>query len=257
MRLLRLIGRGWRLSSRATMVLIVVAMLGLNLATLTVSALNAAVSGVLSAANITTVAARFAADKARLATERDVARKAAREAEAKAARALARRSERKAAIKASRKVVRDLSQKVAFRAERRAIRETASVFAEALPFLGIAVLAASIGFEVKDACDTARDMKAMQAALDTEGDPEGARERVMKEFDCVKEFGDQVRIPTRDEIWDAAVTSPGRAWAAARDYYDDLPSVSFSDGFERSYEWLTGWGKSLLDLAGLGDEVNP
>ncbi len=250
MRMLRFLGRTWRLSSRAVMVLIVAGMLALNLATLTVSAISAVVSETLSAVGISTVAAREATKKLELKKERDAARRAARKAEQKLAVKTAREAEIKAAAATSRRMAREITEGVARRARARAIRNSASVFGESIPFLGVAVITASLALEIKDACDTAQDMRAMQAALEADGDPVLARERAERQFDCVQEFGDQVRIPTRAEIWDAIVNSPSQVWDTARASYDDLPEISFS----RAYDWVIASGALLIESIDLGGD---
>lgn len=248
MRLVRLLWLTLRFSTRTIMALIVVLMLLFNLATLTISAVSAAVSTALSGVGITTVAAREAMEKLQLRQELASAQRTARSAEARLARSYAREAERKAAAATSRRVSHEITEGVVRRAQRRALRNSTSVFGEAIPFFGVAVITASIALEIKDACATARDMRAMQAALDADGDPVKAREQAESSFDCAKEFGDQVRVPTRAEIWEAIVKSPSQVWEAARATYDGLPDVSFSGIYER----VLAGGARLMDGLGMG-----
>ncbi len=46
-----------------------------------------------------------------------------------------------------------------------------------------------------------------------------------------------LRVPTRDEIWNAILASPGAVWSGVQNIYANLPDVDFSG----SFEWLISW----------------
>lgn len=175
-------------------VLALVISLGFNLAALTISGVFTATSAVLSSAGLSTVAAREAAEK---------------------------RAQRKATGKIARETARSVRTRVA----KGAARNIASVGGEAIPVAGVAVIAAALAFDVKDACDTARDMAGLEAALDAETDPDAARQSAMLAFDCrsiVPSFED---LPDRETIFSTVQTAPREAWQGAVAQFDDLTEM--------------------------------
>lgn len=59
-----------------------------------------------------------------------------------------------------------LTNKIAKRTAKSAARSLSSVALEAVPYAGIAVLAASLGLDLKDACDTMKDIDDLEMSLD-------------------------------------------------------------------------------------------
>ena len=68
-----------------------------------------------------------------------------------------------------------------------------SMVAEAVPYIGIGVIVAVTTLEVRDACDTMKDLHELNVAFNPEtATPDGAREV------C------GTRVPTKEEVWAAA-----------------------------------------------------
>lgn len=167
--------------TRGVLAGLLVLSLSLTVLSLTVSGVQVALSGALSAAGVTTLAAR------------------------EAAAAQTRRM-------AARRVTQETSQRVSRRVARGVARNSASVFAEAVPVLGVAVIAGALAYEVKDACDTARDMAGLAAAAGTDGDPEAAFAAASAAFDCTDVIAEAATLPDRDAIWRTMSAGPGQAW---------------------------------------------
>ncbi len=141
-----------RFFSRTTLLLLLLASLALNVATVTVGGVFTAVSAAVGAVTgASTVAARAAAKST-------------------------------AQVATTQAAVRSTSRRVSARAARTAARGSASALAEAVPFLGAGAVAASVALDIADACATARDMHLLEAAVLPDAD--------MGEFSCTREFGD-------------------------------------------------------------------
>lgn len=215
-----------RWTRRFALLGVVVALLVLNAATLTVASVNAAVAGALTAVTgIQTVAGSLRADKAGLAQKNTrLARK--NEAMAKAAR--------------SRAVARTRSRAIVSRVQRRiargAVRNVGSVAAESIPMAGIAVVLGVTALELKEACDTTRDLEALAAEL---GDPAPAD-------DSTTVCG--LTVPTREQIATRIAGNTSALWQDARIWLDDaghrLPSLPEAADWGRdicqriSWDWL-------------------
>lgn len=71
-----------------------------------------------------------------------------------------------AAVQAKRKAAtRRFGTRLANRTKRVAVKSIASIPAEAMPFLGVAVLIAATGYELYAACETMRDLDELYMAL--------------------------------------------------------------------------------------------
>jgi hypothetical protein len=193
-------------------VLVFVASLALNFSVLTVSGIYGTASAALSGIGVTTVAAREA-------------------------------SARFAARKARQKIGRQTTENVTRRAQRGAVHSVTSAGGKSIPVIGLAVVAGALVFEVKDACDTAADMAGLQAALESEGDPELARQRAKDTFDCKemirKELPEFTDLPTRNDLWAEIRERPAAAWASAKRNMLELPD--FSENYASSMARITVW----------------
>ncbi len=169
------------------------ASLTLNIAMVTMNGVYAAVSGAVSAVGVTTVAAREAAQRV-----------------------------------ATRKAARTTAQRVTRRTMVRSTRNVTSSFGEAVPVLGVAVIAGALALEAKDACDTLEDMAALTAVVEGDDDPDLAERAARDAFDCRDALGEAIDVPSGSEIWAGVLASPGKIWAGAEELYDDLPSFSIS-----------------------------
>lgn len=183
--------------------LVLLASVALNIATVTVSGVYTAVSSVASAVGLSTVAAREASEKI-------------------------------AARRASREVVRKTSKRVSSRMAKAGARNVATSFGEAIPLVGVAVIAGGLALEVQDACDTARDMAGLEGALDNIEDPEMGQKQAMEDFDCTELIPESEDLPSAEEIWAGMLAAPGKAWAFASGYISELPELDLSGWTERA-----------------------
>jgi len=251
-RLLRLLWRTLGGLWSVLMMLIMAASLALNVAMTVVPAVAAAVAGVVEAVTGATTlrqrtAARTAAlesratrataeaqteRRARLAATSRADRAAAEAAEARAARQVTYRGARRTAAEA----VADTSDRLARRTARATARSLGSVAGEAIPVVGIGVIAAATAWELHDACEMMKEVRELDVALnpDRAVPPEAAEVCGMK-------------APTRAEIWAAVASSPGAAWSEAKEFYADLPDLSLEGswrvgvyGFTALYDWAFG-----------------
>lgn len=248
--------------------LMFLASLAFSIATLTVTSVYKAASAALSGMGIVTVAAREAGEKMALQrslqnAERKAAqeaadklavrssleqaeRKAAQEAREKLAlRQSLERSERVAATRhrqteAVRAIGLDTAERAKHRAQRSAARNISSAAGEAIPFVGVAVIAGALAFEVRDACQTARDMAGFEAALLSDTDPQTEREAAMEAFDCAAMIREEIPtyedVPSKEEIWKEVLSAPGKAWERAKEIGMDLENYNWSGLTELMWE---------------------
>ncbi|MEQ9695094.1 hypothetical protein [Shimia sp. SDUM112013] len=195
--------RIFRWTSKSLLTLLLLASLTLNIATVTISGVYTAVSSAASAVGLSTVAAREASQKI-------------------------------ASRKASREVVRKTSKRVSSRMAKSGARNVATSVGEAIPLVGVAVIAGGLALEVQDACDTARDMAGLEGALDNPDDPAAGQRQAMQSFNCADLIPDVEDLPTTKELWAGMLSAPGKAWSAASGYIEDLPAIDISGRSERA-----------------------
>lgn len=111
-------------------------------------------------------------------------------------------------------VVRETTRRVATRTARGATRSAASVFGEAVPAAGIAVIVGAAAWELKDACDTLKDLHELDLAMS----PEDANPS-----DVDKVCG--LKVPSKEEVWTTVKSSPSDAWNGAKEMMPDLPDM--------------------------------
>ncbi|MDU9002795.1 hypothetical protein [Sedimentitalea todarodis] len=200
-------------------VLALVASLAFNVATLTVTGVYAAASSALNAVGVTTVAAREAGER------------------------LTRR-------KAAQKIGRETTKRVSRRVQRGAVRNISSVAGEAIPVVGVAVIAGALSLEVKDACDTAADMAGLEAALAAEADHETARQLATDAFDCTAMIREQLpdfeELPSGEELLRIVTTTPQAAWDAAAEYYDGLVAPDWSTRASEARDAFREWANETF-----------
>lgn len=107
------------------------------------------------------------------------------------------------------------TDRVSTRAVKAATRNTASMAGEALPYVGVAVIVGVTALEVRDQCETIRDMTALRRSFDLTAGPSEDELTVCS-----------MKVPTREELWAAALDAPGKAWAFAKDVTPDLTELS-------------------------------
>ncbi|THD73242.1 hypothetical protein E7681_11095 [Thalassobius vesicularis] len=111
--------------------------------------------------------------------------------------------------------VEDTAGRIGRRTAAGAARNAGSVVAEAIPFAGIAVVLGVTAWDLKDSCDTMKDLHELELAFvpGTEADPEATEV-------C------GLAVPSTEEVWAAVRSSPTVAWKAAKGYLPDLPELS-------------------------------
>ncbi|WP_154664685.1 hypothetical protein [Gemmobacter nectariphilus] len=111
--------------------------------------------------------------------------------------------------------VHDTNGRIARRTATAATRNASSVVAEAIPYLGIAAMLAVTAYDLKDSCDTIKDLHALDVAIDP-----------------TKEFGEEetavcgLSVPTMDEVWKQVKIGSKEAWVSAGEYLPSLPEFS-------------------------------
>lgn len=110
--------------------------------------------------------------------------------------------------------VGDTSKRIAKRSAVSASRNAGSVVAEAIPVAGLAVILGVTAFDLKDSCETLRDLHELDRALDPSTElAEQAK------YVC------GLKVPTKEEVWAKVKASPGEAWAKAKEALPDLPEM--------------------------------
>lgn len=192
--------------------------IGFNIAVLTVSGVFSAASGVLSAAGLTTVAAGEAGEK-------------------------------RAHRKATGTIVRQTAAGVTARVRKGAARNVASVAGEAVPVVGIAIIAGALAYDVADACETPRDMAALEAALLAETEPEAASAAAREDFDCRSIIPNYNNLPTSNEIYAAMRAGTQRVWDASVLQIDRLKAANVTPA-DDVWDSVTG---TIATLPGFDD----
>jgi hypothetical protein len=155
------------------------ALIATNILTLTSSAFNAALSGLMgSVLGVRTVSGMMQAKIAR----QDSAIK------------------KQSAVQAKRKAAtRRFGTRLASRTKRVAAKSIAAIPAESIPFLGAAVLIADTGYELYAGCETMRDLDELYVAL-------GVHDEAP---DDVVDTVCNPQLPDADEIWGGIFATSG------------------------------------------------
>jgi len=135
--------------------------------------------------------------------------------------------------------VNDTSGRISRRVVIDTARNTGSMAAEAIPYIGIAAIVGTTTWELRDACETMKDLHALDVAFN----PDAANDA-----DAVAVCGKQV--PTKEEIIAELKQSPAKAWEAAKDFdLPDLPSWDEAVQAARETWWkIARFMKSTLGL---------
>ncbi len=227
--------------ARGSTILLICLMLLFNVATLTLGGLNAAVSSLIASwSGVTTVSARTATrlDRAEveagalkaelkqttsdLNVERRKSDILARkygtvEIEARRLRVDGPEVNFRGKPRSLRSAVEEVSGAVSRRTARVAATNVGSMAAEGIPFWGIAVIVGATTLEVTAACETMKDMRALEEALGPDTPPEAEVNEVCG-----------LRLPTAEELREAVLFSPGAAWDSAKEFIAGLPTPDFS-----------------------------
>lgn len=220
---LQLLAASLRSGIRMIAILLLVASIALNLATVAISGVAAAVSGLY-----TTVTG---SETVYSSLKRDLAKKDARlvqlERELKAVKRanVVNYRGKKVALKAA---VDDTSDRIVRRAAVGTSRNVGSMAGEALPFVGVAVIAGVTALEVYDMCEVLKDMHELNVAFD----PSLAKPDEVQTI-C------SLEVPTREELWETVKSSPGDAWRGAKDAVPTLEAIRSIEVDWRGYLSLT------------------
>ena len=109
----------------------------------------------------------------------------------------------------------DTNSRIAKRTARTATRNASSVVAEAIPYVGIGAMLAVTAYDLKDSCDTIKDLHALDVAIDP-----------TKKFSAEDAHVCGLSVPTKDEVWQQVKSSSEEAWVGAREYLPELPDFS-------------------------------
>lgn len=112
------------------------------------------------------------------------------------------------------KAVRQTTNRVARRTAIATTRNTASIAAEAIPYIGIAAILAATAMELNDACETMKDLHELEMAMDPSSADATEKNKVCG-----------ATVPSKDEVVDTIVESPQQAWEIAKAWYDDTPDI--------------------------------
>ena len=110
------------------------------------------------------------------------------------------------------KAVEKITSRIADRTTRSATLNVAAIPVEAIPGVGIGVALAVTTWELTEACGIMRDMKELNIAL-------GSAEPVADDAVCGME------LPTKKQVWDTIMNSPGAAWKAVKEFGVNLPDL--------------------------------
>lgn len=239
-----------RFLRRAIIAFLLMGSVGLNVATLTSLTVFSALSGVVETALDTLSVREKNAQKLAKAESRAVTAETRIERmapELEATKAKVAKLEReladtrvtyRGAQRPAREAVADASQKIQSRIARAASRNIASMPAEALPFIGVAVIAGATAWEISDACALSEELYELDLAFNPD-------HRIEEREVC------GIQVPTAGELWQTVLESPGSAWDNARELYSNLPDADFS----QFYQWLLDQGRWVLEKIGLNAEV--
>ncbi len=239
-----MIGNAWRTTRNMLLVIGLLISLAVNVASFTVNAVSTAISTVVegvtgaktlvssinkSEADLTTAGlsakklkkelaektAKFEAEKvARIAAE---AEKRALKAELTGLRLTGLRAGKKVMINGAEKTVEEAvaltTRRVRNRTVKLAAADLSAIGGQAIPWIGVGVVVAATAYDINMSCQTMKDMKALEQAMNPSA---------VDESDVSQVCG--LKVPTADEVWEAVKASPGQAWNAAASVLSGLPS---------------------------------
>ena len=145
---------------------------------------------------------------------------------------LSESTSRRVAFKGRKVAIKEAVDTTADRISRRVVatstREIGAMAGEAMPYIGTAVIVGATALELKDLCDTLKDMDELKRAFDPAHQPSEEQLTV-----CA------MKVPSKEELWKMAKASPGRAWGAAK---DAVPTLEGIKGYEFPERWSRKFG---------------
>lgn len=123
------------------------------------------------------------------------------------------------------RAVADTRGRIAKRASVSATRNVGSMFGEAVPWIGTSVIVGVTAMELYDLCEMTRDMNELHRAFDPD---------VTLSEDKNEVCG--MRVPTKEEVWQEAKSSPQNAWNGTKKVWrsaaDTMPSLEEVQAFD-------------------------
>ena len=117
----------------------------------------------------------------------------------------------------NKKHISKITKRIMTRTSIGAARNLASVPVEAIPTVGVAAVVGVTAFELKEACETMKDMNELNALMGIE---------VLSEIEASIEekIVCSMEVPSADEVMDQVINSPRAAWEAMSNWDIELPS---------------------------------
>lgn len=128
--------------------------------------------------------------------------------------------------------VNETADRISKRAVVTSSREVGSMAGEAIPYVGAAVIIGATALELKDLCETLKDMSELKRAISPETLPSEDEETVCNQ-----------PIPTREELWETVKSSPKAAWQAAK---GRIPTLAEIKNFASpEVDWNGFWSSTV------------
>ena len=146
----------------------------------------------------------------------------------------------------------DTTERVSIRTAKGASRNVGSVAGEAIPLAGIAVVVGVTALELKDACDTMNDLRALELSTDP----------TLSEDNSVAEVCG-LEVPSNEQAWEAMKASPSHAWEEAKGYIPELPEMPLPTwrdiigGPTNEIDIQTPWSKTNGNWSDRLNQLNP
>ena len=112
--------------------------------------------------------------------------------------------------------VSDTADRVSTRTAIAASRSASSVVAESIPYLGIAAILGVAAWDIKDSCQTMKDLHELDLAFNPD-----------KEIDAEAAEICGLKLPKREDIWASVKLNAAESWRQAGDYVSDLPEFEW------------------------------
>ncbi|MEY8099830.1 hypothetical protein AB9F29_20910 [Falsihalocynthiibacter sp. S25ZX9] len=118
------------------------------------------------------------------------------------------------------------------RAVKTSSRSIGSMAGEAIPYIGTAVIVGVTSMELKDLCDTIKDMNELKRSFNPEMENGDNQTTVCS-----------MKVPTAGELWESTKASPELAWEAAK---NATPSLEEIQNYEfPDVDWTGAWNSTI------------
>lgn len=112
--------------------------------------------------------------------------------------------------------VSDTADRVSTRTAIAASRSASSVVAESIPYLGIAAIIGVAAWDIKDGCQTMKDLHELDLAFNPD-----------KEIDAEAVEVCGLKLPKHEDIWASVTSNAAESWRQAGAYVPDLPDFEW------------------------------